>query len=103
MGIPVPQNLQLPQDAESTPFKLDGMFLVKDGYLMPTEIGGQKIAEESSEYEKSESEEGGEEAEEGGCGCGSEGESENCSECGKKKMGGANTFVLAIERALAKR
>jgi len=103
MGIPVPQNLQLPQDAESKPFKLTGMFLVKDGYLMPTEIGGQQIAsEESSE---SESEEGySEEGEEESCGCmNGESESESCPECGKKKMGGANTFVLAIERALSKR
>ena len=110
MGIPIPLNLQLPQDAESKPFKLDGMFLVEDGKLIATEIGGKKVVaddsmqHEQAEYSDTETSEDSSEGE-GECGCDSmgNGESETCSECGKKKMGGANTFVLAIERALAKR
>jgi len=102
MHIPIPEGLKLPQDAQTKPFKLDGMFVVMGGKLMPLELGGQPVtapeneSENSEEYEE-ESGEGSEGYEEEGC----------CDKCGGKgKMYGqekepkGNSFVIAIERSM---
>ena len=98
MHIPIPEGLKLPQDAQTKPFKLDGMFVVMDGKLMPLELGGQPIAAPKNESENSEEyEEESEGYEEEGC----------CDKCGGKgKMHGqegepkGNSFVIAIERSM---
>jgi hypothetical protein len=100
MHIPIPEGLKLPQDASTKPFKLDGMFVVKGGGLMPLELGGQPLASSESENSEDYEEEYEEESEgyEEGC----------CDKCGGKgKMHGregdspkGNSFVIAIERSM---
>jgi len=91
MHIPIPEGLQLPQDANTKPFKLDGMFVVVGGKLMPLELGGQPVSMPESEEDEGEDEEEGGEHGGGGEGCG-------CKECEQKKKG--NGFMVAIETAM---
>jgi len=108
--IPIPEGLELPENAESEPFTAEVEFLAMDGMLMPVSVAGIPIAEEEPEMEEEEYEdESGEMEEEGG-----EMEGEMCEQCGgdKAKCGcgkmadrGApegGGFMSAIERALAK-
>lgn len=106
MHIPIPEGLQLPEDASTKPFKLNGMFIVMDDKLMPVEIGGYPVASskeegEEEEYESEGEDMGGEEEEEDSCEhTGGSGMCEECSQKGGK--GGMDSFIIAIERALAK-
>lgn len=100
MGIQIPEGLQLPEDATTKPFKLDGMFIVMHDKLMPVEIGGYSVSssEEKEDEEYSEKEMGGEEE---SCEHGDEyGMCDECSQKGGK--GKMDSFIIAIERALAK-
>lgn len=103
MHIPIPEGLQLPEDATTKPFKLDGMFIVMNDKLMPVEIGGYPV---SSGEEKEDEEEGGYSekemsGEEESCEHG--GEYGMCDECSQKGgKGKMDSFIIAIERALAK-
>jgi hypothetical protein len=114
MHIPIPSGLQLPQDAAMKPFKLTGTFIMMHGKLMPLELGGVAL-DDTEEHDKHESAESSdyEEGEDSG-----EESEECCSECGGKKKGtvgmskmggqdeagkGGNSFVVAIERSMAKR
>ena len=91
--IPLPTGLSLPNDAETKPFSLTGMFILRGGKLMALELGGKTVpcGEEEDEEEDEEKEEGGE----GEC-CGAYKEGEMCEDC--PKQGGG--FLIAIERAL---
>jgi hypothetical protein len=103
MHIPIPEGLELPEDASTKPFKLNGMFIVMDDKLMPVEIGGYPVSS-GKEEEMSEEEDMGEEdsyGEEDSCEhTGGSGMCEECSQKGGK--GGMDSFIIAIERALAK-
>lgn len=98
MHIPIPEGLKLPQDADTKPFKLDGMFVVKNGGLMPLELNGKPVTASENETENSEEYEEESEGLEEGC----------CDKCGGKgKMHGreedspkGNSFVIAIERSM---
>jgi hypothetical protein len=111
MYIPIPEGLQIPQDGNTKPFKLSGMFIAMGNSLMPLQLEGKPVmmAKDEGEDSQHEAEEGPEyEASE------SEGEGECCSECGGSgvakgmgKMGEmgsdknkGNSFVIAIERSM---
>lgn len=90
--IPLPTGLALPNDAETKPFSLTGIFILRGDKLMALELGGKTVpCDEEEEYE--EEEEG--EKEEGGC-CGAYKNGEMCEDC--PKQGGG--FLVAIERAM---
>jgi hypothetical protein len=91
--IPLPTGLALPNDAETKPFSLTGMFILRGDKLMALELGGKTVPCDGEEEEE-EGEEGGEE-EEGGC-CGAYKNGEMCEDC--PKQGGG--FLVAIERAM---
>ena len=112
----MPEGLSLPQDANTKPFKLDGLFIAVGNSLMPLQLGGMDVPQGGEHDEEGESE--GEESEEGG---------ECCPECGGSgKMGGmggmdsgmggdkgmshmggiepkGNSFMIAIERSMKKK
>ena len=104
MGIQIPEGLEIPQDATTKPFKLNGMFIVMHDKLMPVEIGGYPVS--SGEEKEDEEEEGYSEKEMNGeeeesCEHGDEyGMCDECSQKGGK--GKMDSFIIAIERALAK-
>lgn len=90
--IPLPTGLALPNDAETKPFSLTGMFILRGDKLMALELGGKTVPC-GGEEEYEEEEEG--EKEEGGC-CGAYKNGEMCEDC--PKQGGG--FLVAIERAM---
>lgn len=92
--IPLPTGLSLPNDAETKPFSLTGMFILRGDKLMALELGGKTVP---CGMEDGEKEEYGEEKEhgEGEC-CGAYKEGEMCDDC--PKQGGG--FLVAIERAM---
>ena len=106
MHIPIPEGLQLPSDASTKPFKLNGLFIAMGDKLMPLELDGNPIVMPEHESEEGEEDEG----EEYG-GCGGDGE---CEKGGGKKRTGemhgvdemespknkGNSFVVAIERSM---
>ena len=87
--ISIPEGLQLPDEAETKPFELKGMFLKKGDELVAVDIGGYPIPsdEDGEEEETDESSDGGEM------------EDEKSEESPKDR---ADSFIIAIERALAK-
>ena len=94
--IPLPTGLSLPNDAETKPFSLTGMFILRGDKLMALELGGKIVP--CGEEDGEEEEEDGEEEEEGGekgC-CGAYKEGEMCEDCPKQEGG----FLVAIERAM---
>jgi len=60
--IPIPEGLQLPEDAESQPFVAEVEFVAMDGMLMPLSVAGIPLPEpemeEEEEMEEGEMEEG---------------------------------------------
>jgi hypothetical protein len=101
MHIPIPEGLQVPQDGNTKPFKLSGMFIAMGDKLMPLQLDGLPVT-----MPKDEDEDMGREMEEG-----SEHEYEEedscCGECGNKmgrRMGGrGNSFMIAIERSMKRK
>jgi hypothetical protein len=91
--IPLPTGLALPNDAETKPFSLTGMFILRGDKLMALELGGKTVPCDGEEEEEEGEEEG--EEEEGGC-CGAYKHGEMCEDC--PKQGGG--FLVAIERAM---
>ena len=90
--IPIPEGLELPENAESEPFTAEVEFLAMDGMLMPVSVAGVPIASEEPEME----EEGEYEDESG----------EMEEDSGEMEGGGgggedSGGFMVAIERALA--
>lgn len=88
----MPTGLSLPNDAETKPFSLTGMFILRGDKLMALELGGKIVPCGGEE------EEDGEEEEEGGekeC-CGAYKEGHMCDDCPKQEGG----FLIAIERAM---
>ena len=118
MHIPIPEGLQIPQDGNTKPFKLSGMFIAMGDHLMPLQLEGKPVMMPEDEGEESQHE-----AEEGPEYEASESEGECCGECGGSGMakgtggmgkmdgmhdmeGGnpkGNSFVIAIERSLKKK
>ena len=90
--IPLPTGLSLPNDAETKPFSLTGMFILRGDKLMALELGGKIVP--CGEEEEEDGEEG-EESGEKEC-CGSYKEGEMCEDC--PKQGGG--FLVAVERAM---
>ena len=65
--IPIPEGLQLPEDAESQPFVAEVEFVAMDGMLMPLSVAGIPLPEpEMEEEEEMEEGEMDEMPEEGG-------------------------------------
>jgi hypothetical protein len=88
--IPIPEGLQLPENAESEPFIAEVEFVAMDGMLMPISVAGIPLPE--SEMEEEEYEEEGEMEEmEGEMG----GAEEDMPE-------GGGDFMSAIEQALGR-
>lgn len=103
MHIPIPEGLEVPQDGNTKPFKLSGMFVVMGGKLMPLELGGQPVAMPEHEGE----EEGEDEEYEGGGGkcdkCGSKGKCEMHGQEEEEDTPKGNSFMVAIERSMKRR
>lgn len=93
--IPLPTGLSLPNDAETKPFSLTGMFILRGDKLMALELGGKTVPCGMEEGEEEEEEGEGEGHGEGEC-CGAYKEGEMCDDC--PKQGGG--FLVAIERAM---
>lgn len=93
--IPLPTGLSLPNDAETKPFSLTGMFILRGDKLMALELGGKTVPCGMEEGEEEEEEGEGEGHGEGKC-CGAYKEGEMCDDC--PKQGGG--FLVAIERAM---
>lgn len=90
--IPLPAGLSLPNDAETKPFSLTGMFILRGDKLMALELGGKTVpCGEEEEEDGEEEEESGEKE----C-CGAYKEGEMCEDC--PKQGGG--FLVAVERAI---
>ena len=95
--LPLPVDFQPPADAATEPFELTGKFLVVGEGLLALELGGAPLApgEPAGEDEP----EAGEAEPDGCCGAYRKGPENQCPDCPKKGVG----FIVAIERALAKR
>jgi len=94
--IPLPTGLALPNDAETKPFSLTGMFILRGDKLMALELGGKAVPcgeKEEEEGEEEEGEEGGDK--EHGC-CGAYKHGEMCEDCQNQE----GVFIVAIERAM---
>lgn len=87
--IPIPTGLSLPNDAETKPFNLTGLFIQHGDKLMALELDSKTISYESGE--EGEYGEEGEDGEEDEYGKKSHG-------CQKRDDGGG--FLVAIERAM---
>lgn len=105
--LPIPKGLQLPKDATTKPFTMQGKFLLHGDHLMAIELNGLPVAEPEMEDEDEESEDEGEygegeseggEMEEGGC-CGEYKKGKMCPDCPKQAGG----FLVAVERAMKPR
>jgi len=105
--LPIPKGLQLPKDATTKPFTMQGKFLLHGDHLMAIELNGLPVAEPEMEDEYEESEEDeeygegkseGGEMEEGGC-CGEYKKGKMCPDCPKQAGG----FLVAVERAMKPR
>jgi len=110
MQIPIPEGLQIPQDGNTKPFKLSGMFIAMGDHLMPLQLEGKPVIMpedegEESQHEASESE-GESEGEYGGSGM-AKGTGGMGKMDGMHDMEGGNpkgnSFVIAIERSLKKK
>ena len=98
--LPLPVDFQPPADAATEPFELTGKFLVVGEGLLALELGGAPLAPGEDEPEAGEAEpEAGEAEPDGCCGAYRKGPENQCPDCPKKGVG----FIVAIERALAKR
>lgn len=91
--ISIPEGLQLPDEAETKPFELKGMFLKKGDELVAVDIGGYPIPSDEDGEEDEMEEETEESSDDGDKG------DEKPEESTKDR---ADSFIIAIERALAK-